>query len=281
MTDQPICSDPVFIIGSPRSGTTILAWSLAKHSKLWTSGESYFLFDFFGEGRAEATYRHAWELSESSWLRAQSVSQKEFLEAIGLGIDALFYSRSGRKRWIDHTPHYALMADLLADMFPRARFLHIVRDGRRVVHSMQNFLNLFKGQPNRCALIETGKVARWATDFRTACRTWREYTEAAMLFTINFPDRCLMVRNEELEANPRAAFGQIFEFLDLPDEDGPTNYAQSTRLNSSFAAAPKEISAVAIAPNPWHEWTPEQRSIFSEEAAPILAQCGYDHPTDL
>src|SRR5262245_43980994 len=51
-----ICTRPVFIVGSPRSGTTILAWSLAKHSHFWTSDESQILWDLFEGGRLGRNY---------------------------------------------------------------------------------------------------------------------------------------------------------------------------------------------------------------------------------
>jgi sulfotransferase family protein len=41
--DLATCENPIFIIGSPRSGTSILAWSLAEHSQLEVFAESNFL----------------------------------------------------------------------------------------------------------------------------------------------------------------------------------------------------------------------------------------------
>ena len=53
-----ICERPVFVIGAPRSGTTVLALSLARHSQLWTSDESQVLWDLFEGGRLEKNYQH-------------------------------------------------------------------------------------------------------------------------------------------------------------------------------------------------------------------------------
>ena len=44
--------------------------------------------------------------------------------------------KSRGKRWVDQSPSYTLIASELARLFPDAQFLHIVRDGRRVVNSM-------------------------------------------------------------------------------------------------------------------------------------------------
>src|SRR5207253_4877727 len=99
----PICSHPIFIIGSPRSGTTILAWSLAQHNQLWTSDESQILWDLFGDGRLDKNYQRAGR-ADGSWLRKQRIEKAEFLCFLGLGLNALYTSRSQGKRWIDQTP---------------------------------------------------------------------------------------------------------------------------------------------------------------------------------
>jgi hypothetical protein len=262
-----VCSEPVFIIGSPRSGTTILAWSLADHSALWTSGESYILFDFFGDGRANRVYDKALNQSDGSWLKAQKVSRQEFLTSLGMGINALFSSRSGGRRWIDHTPHYALMAGVLADMFPGARFLHILRDGRRVVNSMVHFQ-----QPGE---TRKGRDTPWATDFRVACKTWRSYVTAAEDFAQRSEGRCLTCRNEDLVANPEEGFQRILEFLQVPYEEGPAAYFESNRINSSFRPNSRDRSWVKSLSDPWSEWTPDQQAIFLEEAGATLVRCGY------
>jgi hypothetical protein len=275
----PVCSEPVFIIGSPRSGTTILAWSLANHSAFWTSGESYILFDFFGGGRADTVYERAKGLSDGSWLQAQNVSRQEFLASLGIGINALFSSRSGGRRWIDHTPHYALMADVLADMFPGARFLHILRDGRRVVNSMVHFLHPLGGvqgtDENR-----QGRATPWATDFRVACRTWRSYVETVEDFAGRQSGRCLTCRNEELVANPEESFRRILAFVQVPYEAGPAAYFQSNRINSSFRANSQDRSWVQSLSDPWSEWTPNQKAIFAEEAGETLIRSGYAAEAD-
>ena len=51
-----ICPNPVFIIGSPRSGTSILAWALAQHSRLWTSGEVHILHSLLCQFRFDRGY---------------------------------------------------------------------------------------------------------------------------------------------------------------------------------------------------------------------------------
>src|SRR5918995_5110059 len=165
-----LCPHPVFIIGAPRSGTSILGWSLAHHNQLWTSRESHILDDLFGNDRFYEAFKRAKSLPGGTWLQEQDVERDEFLKYLGLGLNALFTSRSQGRRWIDNTPSYTLMVDVLADMFPGAVFLHILRDGRRVVHSMMNFANRL-ADAHIADYVRTKQLPSWATvDFREMCK---------------------------------------------------------------------------------------------------------------
>ena len=48
-----ICPEPIFIIGSPRSGTSILAWSLAEHTELLNEAESDIFYYLLRDGSLE------------------------------------------------------------------------------------------------------------------------------------------------------------------------------------------------------------------------------------
>src|SRR6185437_4692741 len=109
------------------------------------------------------------------------VEKSEFSTFVGLGINALFTSRSCGKRWIDQTPLYTLIADLLAEMFPDALFLHIIRDGRRVVHSMVHFANA-TGEKMKEELAQADRLPAWATNFKEACKVWSRFVQTSMRF---------------------------------------------------------------------------------------------------
>jgi Sulfotransferase family len=135
ITPVEICANPVLIIGAPRSGTTILSRSLARHSELWSSREFHFTSYFFRPSRL----MHAYERSiarPADWLAAERVEPAELVAYLGMGVNALFTSRSEGKRWIDKASVNTMIVDVLAEMFPGALSLHILRDGRRVAHSL-------------------------------------------------------------------------------------------------------------------------------------------------
>jgi hypothetical protein len=259
----------------------VLAWALAQHSRFWTSAETYFLAGLFGRRahgaadgpfQVEEIYRHAIREGKPSWLRKHGVDLAEFLAYAGLGINALFTSQSQGRRWIDQTPAYTMMTDVLVQLFPDAQFVHILRDGRRVVHSMIHF---------GAATARSGQAAPavalppWATDFRTACREWKRYVACARSFCTRHPERALTVVNENLVRDAPAEFAKILAFLHEAPEPGPASYFQTNRINSSFRAHSREPTWVQELAEPWHEWTLEQQQIFAAEAGDCLVECGF------
>jgi hypothetical protein len=270
----PICPNPVFVIGSPRSGTTVLARSLAQHSELWTSGESDVLFLLFANGFAERSFDRAMEIPGQRWLRVENVSREEFLACLGMGINALITSRSGGRRWIDHTPRYTLIVETLAEVFPGASFIHILRDGRDVVHSMLNFPADAVPDPAVGRFLQEN--VPWLTSMRGACKEWCEHVEAAMAFCDGHADRAMVVRYEDLVAAPEASFQSIYGFLGIADEGGPARFLASRRINSSFGGRPR-LSGSEL----WEAWEEEQRRTFAEVAGATMLRCGYSKADEL
>src|SRR6185436_840077 len=85
---QPmVCQNPVFIIGAPRSGTTVLAVALSQHGQFWASDESFFMFGLFGNGRVDSEFQRWSARPSSSWLRTQKVAREEFLGFLGSGLN--------------------------------------------------------------------------------------------------------------------------------------------------------------------------------------------------
>jgi Sulfotransferase family len=264
-----LCQAPIFVIGSPRSGTTALAQSLGRHPALWVGKESYLLHDLFGGQRIEEMWARHMERVTPCWLAHEKVERDELLAFIGLGVNALFSSRSDGKRWIDPTPLYTPMAETIAAMFPGAVFVHIVRDGRHVVRSMINFERKFS--PDMVANAQRNEIPRWSRDFRRGCETWAKWVEAGLDLGDAHPTRCLTVRNEDLSVDPQRGFDAIAGFLRLDPDPAPAAFFGKTRINSSWAKETKRPSD-----DDWSEWTRSRRKEFVAIAGPTMARAGYD-----
>lgn len=271
----PTAERPVFIIGSPRSGTSAIAWALSRHPDLWSAPESDLLPALVRHDRLSAIYREATSRPHGNFLVDHAVGEDEFLAAIGAGVGRLYAARAGGRRWVDQTPRNTHHAPTLARLFPHGRFVHILRDGRAVVRSMVHFERAI--DPALLpAMREAGALPKWVGDFGLACRAWTRHVAAAAAFQAACPDRCLTVRNEELSADPAAAFGRVLAFLELPPDRGPAAWWGGEKVNSSFPGEGGADPATL-----WAGWTAEERATFRDYAGPAMVAWGLASWDDL
>ena len=143
---------PFFVIGAGRSGTTLLRLILAGHSRLHIPPETWFLRplvqDFPLTGcLTQAQFERAIEtmvgherwpdmnLAEDELRRqAAALAQPTLVDLIDLVYRHLL-DASGKQRLGDKTPHYFGIVPELATLYPGAKFIHLVRDGRDVAIS--------------------------------------------------------------------------------------------------------------------------------------------------
>ena len=274
-----VCTNPVFLIGAARSGTTALALSLGKHSRLSYGDEGHFLYGLFGDERIDDVFDSVNDLQ--GWVRRHGVTKEEFTEYVAHGVNAMLTSRSEGKRWLEKAPINTLMVERLAEMFPQAYFLHLLRDGRQVVRSMMSFLDhpnaYFQERRRRDDFV----APQWAVDFGFACRTWRQYVTEAMHFAERHPERCLTVVNEQLVADASSGFRAIYDFIGVPYEEEPIVYFQSNQINSSFRRNPGHLGHLLHRADPWRDWTLEEKTVFLIETGETMVEAGYLGDEDL
>ncbi len=136
-----------FIVGCPRSGTTLLQVMLGAHSKLFTTHESHFfrksfrgLRSFFFRGFRASSALREWlrrvDLAQYlDWVPRYSWRRKPIVDAFVRIMDDLANSK-GYAGWIEKTPTHIFVIDHIERTVPGARFIHIIRDGRAVIASM-------------------------------------------------------------------------------------------------------------------------------------------------
>lgn len=202
---------PFFVIGSPRSGTTLLRLILASHSALAVPPECGFivwLHPLFGgwgatefaDTAAVAQFADAvvasrkfetWGLSRSD-VKTTIVAGKpsNFAQACDL-IYQCFCSRAGKDsaNWGDKNNYYLNHISLLAALFPKARFLHIVRDGRDVACSYRTTMAIESNSPYRPDLpVDINGIAnRWVQDIRIS-RSQIAKLAAGRAFEVRYED---------------------------------------------------------------------------------------------
>ena len=247
----PLDERVVFVIGSPRSGTTFLGRSIGSLPGFVDLGE---------------VAPHKAAIPELAALPAAA--------AAGRIRRTLALSRRlalvGSLRPVEQTPETAFVAGAAALAFPSARFVHIVRDGRDVVCSLleRGWLSRVRGGEDDAGLAFGAEPRFWvepprAEEFRTtsdarrAAWAWRAYVEAARAGT---GERTHEIRYERMVSDPNAVAAELADFLDTP----------APELGGALRAAHDESVGRFR-----HDLTGEQLGDVKSEAGKLLTELGY------
>lgn len=186
-------SRTIFVIGSPRSGTSLVQSVLATHSRLFSIPGETGLFSYqniFGR-------RHF----GLSWAENQALfrESRDLVDFFDRAVQ-LLETRSEGRVFVEKTPQHVLRLEFLSRRFPRARFLHVVRDGRDCFVSARSH----SGIPQ-------------ATSARRFARYWRKCVEVPIRMRGN--PRLATVRYEDFVRDPRRELDRVMGFLELERED--------------------------------------------------------------
>lgn len=213
------------IVGSPRSGTTLLRFLLDSHPDLAIPPETGFLL--LGKQlepsenlRNEFLFNITnYPLEAPGWADYQLAIEKFQIEldriqpfSVAAGFRTfyrLYAENHGKLRWGDKTPSYCSHLQYLEELLPEARFIHIVRDGRDAAVSLRK---------------------RWFSpghDIDVQAQFWQNHVTHAQ----NQGRLCrhyLELRFEDLINNAEHAMRRICSFIELEFHECMLNYYQRT-----------------------------------------------------
>lgn len=166
---KSIINKPIIIIGAGRSGTTLLAETiLSRHpdiaylsepTPIWSSGNAYRTHDILTVN--DATPR----------ISRNIISRFE-----------RFIFASSKQRFMEKTPRNCLRIPFINKIFPDAKFVHVIRDGREVSLSASNE---WKGKPgNALDGQELRKLSKLPRLFKTSLRGVKKVLAGASFFEI-------------------------------------------------------------------------------------------------
>ena len=240
----------VFVVGSPRSGTTFLAGAIGS------------LPGFVDLGELAPVKAAVPELVSLPVETAARRLRRTLALARRVGL-------VGAVRAVEQTPELAHLVDAVALAFPQAQIVHIVRDGRDVVCSLleQPWLRPAGGGADDAGLpygsyarfwVEPDRRAEFeaANDVRRAAWAWRRYVSAAR----GGRAPLLEVRYERLGSDPEAVAGELAAALDAPVEP--------------LAAALRRAHAASVG-RYRRDLDEAQLADVLAEAGPLLRELGY------
>lgn len=240
----------VFVVGSPRSGTTFLASAIGSLSGFVDLGE-------VAPVKAAVPELAALEPADAARRLRKTLA---VVRRVGL---------VGSVRPVEQTPEMAFLTRVIPLAYPEARIVHIVRDGRDVVCSLLEKPWLrpeqtrvddagvpygsyarFWVEPERQAEFET------ASDARRAAWVWRSYVAAASSSGVPLVE----LRYEELAADPARVAERLSRDLDAPVDR--LTAALSRAHESSIGRYRTDLSS-------------EQLAEVEDEAGALLRELGY------
>jgi hypothetical protein len=264
---------PVFIGGCPRSGTTMLGALLGNHPHAICLPESLFKMDLFQlfarkPNPSHNEIRRTLKASLTANItrlshapdHAGDAPQRMRKYLLWYGQEHLKGQDVAQVRyWIDHTPHNLHLAAELLELFPNARFVHIIRDGRAVAASMKR---VHWGPKTAIAVVPV----------------WTKEVAIGLATEERLGDRVTRVKYEDLVGDTEATLRQLCGFLGWHFEDAMC-VSSSYRVPEAYrgqhalvGGAPRRERAQA-----WkRELTAREVEIFEAYASSLLKHFGYE-----
>ncbi len=206
---------PIFVIGTGRSGTTLLRLMLSAHPRIYITHEaSFYVMEWLYPRRAprRAFLDYYFQTGAFRWLRVDPERVLAGLpdplppERMADAYAAIMREKAaqyGRVRFGDKTPSHAAHLKRIFRDFPDARVVHIVRDPRGTTQSLSRM--------------------PWASG-SLAVNAFLCDMERRQVAP--YRDRLLQIRLEDLLGDTRATMGRVLEFVGEPWDDAVLDHAR-------------------------------------------------------
>ena len=214
-------NSPIFIVGASRSGTTMLRLLLNAHSRIGVPKE-FSYFASIPEHWLQSWHHVPVPANEYRQFIREHLFREHVLREAGTDADIVlerilssadsrdlsipyrlmleaYADTEGKPRWGEKTPINLFYCDVLYQMFPDAKFIHLVRDPRAVVRSANNFPRL----PDDTLINATN----WQHFMEKGHKRLVESVPSAQQYTLRY---------EDLTSDPEPVAQKICQFINEP-----------------------------------------------------------------
>ena len=275
---------PFFLTGAPKSGTTWLGKLLDAHPEIGCQGEA--CVHHFGQRLVEASKSYndllakrrvaitdANDFPPMKW-EDVLVLMRTFIE---LRFQSIADPAKPRLRFLgEKDPEHALHFKELGSLFPEAKFIHIIRDGRGVFISAWHH--------NVRSKYEHLKDHGFDDFLEVTAKEWSDRVRRARAGAALLGERYCEVRYEDLVAEPVAGLARILAFLGADAEEGAVQAcveaASFEKLSQGRKAGQEDASSFFRKgdPNDWRNHLSEaQIKRFDALSGDLIKELGYQN----
>ncbi|MFQ5548275.1 MAG: sulfotransferase [Woeseia sp.] len=274
----------VFVVGCPRSGTTLLRRMLDNHPQLTVANDTHFI--------TRAVKKALRKVSDPALTRELVDQVRSYRRFYRMGLDeadieeaargcrsySQFVSRlydlraahKGKPLSGEKTPDYCRQIPALTSLFPRAKFIHIIRDGRDTCLSAMDWATATKGP---------GKWSLWAEDIVGTCALWWRWQTGTGIRDGHSLGEGLYheLKYEDLVADSQALLSAIAAFLQIPDSEKMADYFAGKTIKNPHLSAKSAWLPPHTGLRDWRNQMMEKDiAVFEGIAGKLLAQLGYE-----
>ncbi|XP_045172353.2 protein-tyrosine sulfotransferase 1-like [Mercenaria mercenaria] len=259
--DMPL----IFIGGMPRSGTTLMRAMLDAHPDVRCGEETHVIPLLLG-------MRKNWKEPERRKLFLEAGIDDNVIQSAlsAFILEIIALHGEGAKYLCNKDPLTHLHSVYLKKVFPNAKFIYMIRDGRATVHSLISRKVSVSGFDLR--------------DYRQCLSKWSLHSEVMYTQCLQVgQDSCLPVYYEQLILHPEIWLKRIIKFLGIPWNESVLHHEDFVEKPGGIAVSKREASTDQIikpvnleALNKWVGHIPEDVVTDMAKIAPMLSTFGYN-----
>jgi tetratricopeptide (TPR) repeat protein len=206
---------PIFILGMPRSGTTLVEQIISSHSQVTGAGELSYMSDQPKQfkGGALAFHKRFPSMNQAQW---QSIAQ-----AYLVGLNNY---DEGKQRITDKMPHNFLNIGIISKLFPNAKIIHCKRNP--VANCLSLYKAYFGGKNSHPYAYQLKHLAHYHNLYEHLMSHWRKA----------LPGRFYEVSYEQLTSNQEPESRQLIEYCGLEWQEGCLDFHNTERKVKTASA---------------------------------------------